>query len=348
MFLHNQYLSSKGKFGKKASTEFIRDFNSKKQPLNKFILMLVLDGLLKLGKFQEFYLGVWYMLSKWGSVKVDHKELLERFRNGAVQKGLLPLKSPEKIKNSGNISTDCIDIMMVENFIFKIGEHFPYQQEVYAGRLVAELVQAVVTVNNKDLQIRPKTVDAVFSVLTSDIHHFNDSNYNRMIVASKRRNVPDNTPKKSLLDKQLLSFMPTLSVFMDTLLLHARNNGKKTLPNYTIDSYNRIIERIYRSTWLPQNSTESVNIHKLIIRSGVLFFAPKAMRDPRLKLTYSEIEPSVKYVLDSLRVQDNLSKEDVQLMLALRLIMGLVSTDADAMSKMLHLAKKVHSLIPLM
>ncbi|EDK39458.2 hypothetical protein PGUG_03556 [Meyerozyma guilliermondii ATCC 6260] len=347
MFLHNQYLSSKGKFGKKASADFIRYFNGKKQPLNKFILMLVLDGLLKLGKFQEFYLAVWYMLSKWGAVKVDNKELLERYRNGGVQKGLLPLVLPESTKSSGNIITECVDIMMVENFIFKISENFPYQQESFAGRLVTELVQAVVTVNNKDLQIRPKTVDAVFSVLTSDIHHFNDSNYNRMIVASKKRNVRDNTPKKSLLDKQLLSFMPTLNAFMDTLLLHSRNNGKKSLPNYTIDSYNRIIERIYRSTWFPQNSTEFVNIHKLIIRSGVSFFAPKAIRDPRLKLTYSEIEPSIKYVLDSLRVRDDLSKEDVQLMLALRSIMGLVSIDTDATSKMSHLAKKVRSLIPL-
>lgn len=347
MFQHKQFISSKGKYGKRASDKFIARFNGKKSPVNKFILMLVLDGLLSLGKFQEFYLAVWYILTKWGSMALENADMLAEAQKRGFSNGLIPLSARSAVRKQGNLDTGCVDIMMVENFIYKIAENFPYQQLLFSGRNVVEVLRAVVCVNNEQLQIRPKTIDAVFSALTSDVHHFNDSNYNRIMVDSRRSKVPNNAPKKSFSDQQLMGFLPVLDSLMDTLLLHQKQQGKRGLTAAQVDSYNKLIERIYRSTWLPQNSQHFYEIHKSIIRSGILFYTPKSIQDPRLKLPYSEIEPSVKFVLDGLRQRKDLNKEEVQLMLALRLVQALESKDSDAASKMQHLSKKIHSMIPI-
>ena len=364
ILLDKQYKNSRGKFGKKlpGSSKVTLD---KKNGINKFILMQTLDGLLQLGKLKEFYLAVWYCLTKWGGIYVSRTDILKVVNEVGVSKGVLSEsyfpqflspKDSNPVDKKTDINTEfiditpekkleltpehdqeTIDIMLIENFIFKISKNFSRESpSSLATEIFASLVNPSTNLS-KTLSPRPKTIDSIFSVFMKQLHHYNDSNYNKLFIEERANNIPNNTPKKSITGSQLQIFLQSLVRFMDSLMIHeTRGQRKKSIvSNDYVESYNRIIERLYRSTWFNVEASDDLNYHKLIIKSGILLYRPKHLIDKREKIVFSEpILKSMEIVYKALKNSQSLDKKDVKLMLSLRLILQLKSTDEAAVEKL--------------
>lgn len=366
ILLDKQYKNSRGKFGKKLS-ESSKVTLDKKNGINKFILMQTLDGLLQLGKLKEFYLAVWYCLTKWGGIYVSRTDILKVVNDIGVSKGVLSESyfpqfiSPRQSKSDDNLTdintandfinitpekkleltpehdSETIDIMLIENFIFKISKNFSRESpSSLATEIFASLVNPSTNVS-KTLSPRPKTIDSIFSVFMKQLHHYNDSNYNIQFIEKREKNIPNNTPKKSITGSQLQIILPSLIKFMDSLMIHeTRGQRKKSIvSNDYVESYNRIIERLYRSTWSNLEASDEFNYHKLIIKSGILLYRPRHLIDKRENIVFSEpILKSMEIVYEALKNSQSLDKKDVKLMLSLKLIFQLKSTDEAAVEKL--------------
>ncbi|CUM55549.1 PPR repeat-containing protein [Debaryomyces fabryi] len=368
ILLDKQYKTSRGKFGKKLPQSSNVTLN-KKNGINKFILMQTLDGLLQLGKSKEFYLAIWYCLTKWGGIYVSRTDILKVANDIGVSKGVLsedyfphyiyPKKTDVSDKNtlddvSSNKSfiditpqkkleltpeheAETVDIMLIENFIFKVSKSFNRDAPSnLATEIFASLVNPSTNIS-KTLSPRPKTIDSIFSVFMKQLHHYNDSNYNRQFLEKRQKNIPNNTPKKSITGSQLQLILPSLIKFMDCLMVHeTRGQRKKSIvSNDYVESYNRIIERLYRSTWSEVENSDELTYHKMIIKSGILLYRPRNLIDRREKIVYSEpILKSMEIVYEALKNSQSLDRKDVKLMLSLKLIFQLKSTDEAALDKL--------------
>lgn len=132
---------------------------------------------------------------------------------------------------------------------------------------------------------------------------------------------------------------------MDSLMIHeTRGQRKKSIvSNDYVESYNRIIERLYRSTWSNLETSDELNYHKLIIKSGILLYRPRHLIDKREKIVFTEpILKSMELVYEALKNSQSLDKNDVKLMLSLKLIFQLKSTDEAAVEKLNSYASKCY------
>ena len=213
--------------------------------------------------------------------------------------------TPEKkLELTPEHDPETIDIMLIENFIFKISKNFSRESpSSLATEIFASLVNPSTNVS-KTLSPRPKTIDSIFSVFMKQLHHYNDSNYNREFIEKREKNIPKNTPKKSITESQLQIILPSLIRFMDSLMIHeTRGQRKKSIvSNDYVESYNRIIERLYRSTWSNLETSDELNYHKLIIKSGILLYRPRHLIDKREKIVFTEpILKSMELVYEALK-----------------------------------------------
>mmetsp|Transcript_2207 Transcript_2207/g.2415 ORF Transcript_2207/g.2415 Transcript_2207/m.2415 type:complete len:963 (-) Transcript_2207:5204-8092(-) len=378
ILLYKQYKTSRGKFGKKLpqSSNVTLD---KKNGINKFILMQTLDGLLQLGKLREFYLAIWYCLTKWGGIYVSRTDILKVANDIGVSKGVLsenyfphyiyPNKASEKnalddtdsnnsfieippqkkLELTPEHEAEIVDIMLIENFIFKVSKSFNREApSSLATEIFASLVNPSTNIS-KTLTPRPKTIDSIFSVFMKQLHHYNDSNYNRQLLEKRQKNIPNNTPKKSITGSQLQVILPSFIKFMDCLMIHeTRGQRKKSIvSNDYVESYNRFIERLYRSTWSDTETSGELTYHKMIIKSGILLYRPKNLIDKRERIVYSEpILKSMETVYEALKNSQSLDRRDVKLMLSLKLIFQLKSTDEAALDKLNSYASTCYLSIP--
>lgn len=366
---------SKGVSNKKITQE-------KRKGVNKFLLQLALDGLIALGNEKAFILGVWYIITKWGGVYASRTDIINTIQETGIAKGVLNenyMVEPHQTgKNEGKEvksknmdkksftdipraerfditpphDSDILDVMLIENFIYKIHENIHSKN---GSQLILEILRVLVnkeTNLSSSLQPRLKTFHSIFSVLMKELHDFNDYNYDKGVKSNRLRNVKDNTPKKSIDDNQLHYFLRNLNDFMNCLLVYDANTFKGTkkvvLPNYHIESYNRIIERVYDTTWLIPHDNKAVvcQLHKSILKSGILFYRPQDLIDPREKLQFSKpILKSMQHVYDYLKSTQNLSKNDTKLMLNLRGIFQIDSKTPEALEKFNAHARNVYKFI---
>lgn len=345
-FRHNQYVASKGRFGEKATQATLQRISQPKSPFNKFLLLVFMDGLLKLGKFSQFYLVVWFSLISWTPVDLDSTKLVERYKKQGVEQGLLPL-TDLTIGTKSRVEFDCVDHLMVENFIYKISENFPYRGLLMASRLTVEIFSALVAANHPDVSPRQKTIDAIWATFNADIHHFNDSNYNRILLEYKKKNLINRPPKKLLTDEQIMMLVPVLDSFMEALTLHAQYGGHLAVQDRHIDSYNKIITRIYESQWLPDNSDKHLDAHMLIIRLGIRHYVPVAKRNLNPDKSYSEIAPSIQFALDKYpQIKAELTEDEIENMRALKMIEHSHGSEERDTSRRQLSARQLHRSIP--
>lgn len=379
IMLDKQYKNSRGKFGKKLIESSKIDLK-KRNGINRFLLIQALDGFLQLGKLNEFYLAVWYCLTKWGGIYVSRTDILNIARSNGVFKGVLnddyfpkyvlqgsssPEKtisktetnehkptfvdiSPEKkLELTPEHESETVDIMLIENFIFKINKNFSKESpSTLATEIFASLVNPSTNLS-KSLIPRPKTIDAIFSVFMKELHHYNDSNYNRELIEKRMKKIPNNTPKKSINGPQLEVILSALIRFMDSLMIHETRGYKKKsiVSNDYVESYNRIIERLYKSTW--SEVQDKLNYHKKIVKSGILLYRPKYLIDKRDKIIYTDpILKSMEVVYAALKDSTSLDKKDVKLLLSLRLIFQLKYDDEAVLDKLKTHATNCYLSIP--
>lgn len=354
--LDKQYRDSKGKYGKKLPIKLSINLE-KKEGINKFLLLLAMDGLVKLGRYEESYLAIWFMLNKWGGIKIDLNNRIGEIGNvldGILKDEEFPtyighVSKSEVTSKSKDSDSNIVDIMLVENFIFKIDENLK-QSGKTSTNLSIEIVSALIDNNiNISGTLRPrfKTFDAIFSSLIKDIHYYNDHNYNKLRIDKKEKNIPNNTPKKSINNQQMGALMSNLCKFMDSLLYNERNmnaNLKYLLPNKFVEPYNKIIDRLYKTTWIDMDETQITSHHKKIIKSGILFYRPKELIDPREGIIYPNILNSIEIVYKKLKEDDNLDEKDRKLYHSLKNLFRL-KNEENALDKLESIAKSIHRAI---
>lgn len=336
--LHLETLHKKSK-GKKGQ-QFVRGV--KREPdhysMNKFVLQLTLDALGKLGLYKEFYVGVWYAMSKWGgiSVNLDQLSSISELESGAFPEKFYPefskkgwergedVEELDPFTKSPSVSTEnteIVDQMILDHIIYRYDEDFP--ESAVPARFAAELLAAI-TVARPHLR-RESTYNAIFSILNRVIHLYNDINKHRGSAASKRRNIADNTPFKSLTTQQLRDILDPLLVLTKSML----TNSKHTVwfaDNDNIKSYDQLIEKLYAVTWAdaPDEHPKALEIHKRILHSGILLYRPENLPDSQNKRIFSKsILRSVQFVYNRLKDAPDLLRRDKHLMLALRGILTL-------------------------
>lgn len=355
---HKKYVHSRGRHGKKLLQP--NQISMERKPgINKFLLQLALDALIKLGLHREFYLAMWYALTKWGGLYVSRTQLIEAERV-KLALGALPDSEYPVLKKIGSKLTELqsessetsetvslaqrirltqghdssiVDYLLVENFIYKMEENFHHSDAPV--RFAAELIAAMVSESCNMLKLlvpREKTFDYIFSILNRDVHLYNDKNLHVGAVSSRRRSLANNTPKKSLKAQQLTDILEPLLVLMQSIMVFEQRqyahvkNRKLLMLNKFVESYNSLISTLYRTTWTdaPENHPNALKLHKKIVRLGILLYKPKALVDPRDKLVFAEpILDSLQFVYKTLKVDPKLEKNEKKLMVAIRLLFQL-------------------------
>lgn len=345
LFLQNkQYKDSKGKYGRKAAVTL-----DKRSGVNRFLVMSALNGLVNLGHTNQFYLGVWYVLSNWGGMYVNLEELVGAVKSHGLAVSVLELDTESrshKILSVPPHNPEVVDIMLIENFLYKMHELF--DPKLPPSRHIVELMSMLMDEQSNLSGVKPrdKTINIGFSVLTKELHHFNDSNYNKGVVLKKKQNIPNNTPKKSITGAQLASILPSIVRFMDTVLKydHFTYTGKRKAPmaNFYVDSFNKLVQRLYDTTWTDVTPEQTAAFHKLIVKSGIRIFKPQPLVDPRDKISYAAILPSIKLVYKNLSERNDLGEADRKVMLNLRDILTLKSDTPSGAERYDACAKKVY------
>ncbi|CAK7897653.1 hypothetical protein CAAN4_B10748 [[Candida] anglica] len=318
-----KYQKSRGKYGKKLSKSMQSNMKGG-EPINRFVIGLVIEGLLSLGLFEEFYLAMWYCLCKWGGIKVDLNKIKEqRIKNGGLQNGLLSQDDFCKILDENDSkqryhaphNDAVIDTLMIENFLYKISEE---AKKTSPSVLSVELLTALISPKlnvEKTLQPRDKSIGYLFSILTNELYHYKDSNFN----ASRKATSSGATPRRALTEEQLETLTTTIIKLMDTLAvqnkLQNRGHPEIIVNEIHIDSYVRFVEKVQEFVW-PQDVSFKLKTHLRIFRSGVLMYMPPHMIDKRkigLVHTNRVIRPSMEFLIETMSKRDDLTPMEAKL-----------------------------------
>ncbi|KAK6465019.1 hypothetical protein DFJ63DRAFT_310122 [Scheffersomyces coipomensis] len=335
--LDDSFKTSRGKFGSRLTERQKDIINREKIGVNKFLLHRMIDALIYLGRYEQFHTSILYILSKWGGIHIPKI-------NGRLQPSLdaiyLPkfVQSPEEIEEVKALThvkqfevkylEDVVDIISVENFIFKLNENVRNGGK-NSTALITEIFGMLVSKHTnikQGLKIRNKTVDAMFASFVKDLFYFSDYNYNTLVLQKENNQVS----KKSITADQLQTYLSSLDSFMTSLLV-LRNEEKnfidQVLFSSDIESYNKIISRIYENEWLEIDEND-LQTHKQIIKSGILFYRPTELRKIEGKeLSSSAICKSINLVYTKLKdeSEESLSEKDKSLIRNLKNLLKIKS-----------------------
>lgn len=302
-------------------------FKRENQGINKFLLRIYLDCLLKLGLYDEFYKSMWLSILIWGKIDFD----LARLRGGkplqvrAISEDMYPVVESLSIEKNDlgfyklDAQLDVIDIGIVEDFIHKIEEHMPLSLNPtsFALEVLAAFSNRKINVE-RELRPRPGTFNAIFAMLNRDIYRYNDRNVTMGFQESKKKKTANNTARLSMTYDQLVQFLDSLDLLVRCIF--ARFRGK-SIDSMFLQSFNNLVLRVYSMTWdgAPDSHVNAVTIHKKIIRCGILMYRPNHLIDRREEYSYSDlISKSMNFVHDNLKERNDLLGEEVDLMMSLR------------------------------
>ncbi|GEQ69754.1 hypothetical protein JCM33374_g3428 [Metschnikowia sp. JCM 33374] len=353
--LHKEYLEEQARRKQRSRFPWKKRtvLRTEKQGINKFLLRILLDSLLRLGLYEEFYKAMWLSISVWGDIKFDHSRLRkgEPLQARAISEDMYPVIESLSGKKTdvgfcrSDAQLDVIDIGLVEDFIHKIEEHMPRSSNPsgFAVEVLAVFSNRKIN-REKELSPRPSTFNAIFAMLNRDIYRYNDRNVTLGYQINKRKNLANNTAKSSMTFSQLNDLLDSLDILVRSIF--ARFGGK-SMDGLFLQSYNNLVSRIYSTTWdgAPESHENAITIHKKLIRSGILMYRPNHLIDRRQDHTYSElIIKSMNFVHDKLKDRNDLSKNEVDLMMNLRNLLQLEKTKEDSESKYEALQMSVYRL----
>lgn len=373
LLLDQQYRNSRGKYGKKLPASSTASLKPKSQLINRFLLQLIVAGLIGQRKTNEFVKMVWYVLTKFGDIRISsgsdklvkqtyyplvNSEVLSSIVSGKdLTRGLLAKEDFPSVFNIANVDRDrvvseynsqVVDIQLIHTIFHKMNENFR-KDGLSAIKVIVEIFSALVNPKTNPsglLKSNDLTKDIVFSSFVTDLHYYNDFNYNSMTKEKKQLRIPNNTPRKSINHQQLQEFIPLLTKFMDALQVQMQRTRKPTkliLDNSDVSSYNKIIDRIYRSTWVDTTDEQKFEHHLQVIKSGILFYRPKVLIDFKDCIEYSSpIIHSIEYVYNIMKQDENLSEDHKPLFRNMKLLLQLKSRLQSDLDKLESIVSSIY------
>lgn len=354
IYLDKQYRNSGGKFGKKLSSSRVVSLD-KREGINKYLLMLYLEGISGLGKHEAFYLSVLHSLRKWGGITISRQEIDEtsfqatnvarftpsfRFSDSFAKMELLYESNllPE-VQNTPPHNPDVVDIKLVEKIIYALFDGFKDKQ----GLICATEVFLLLSNSNRNSKggLRPNQglIDALFAVFTKQLHYFNDVNHNSLMIEYRKKNLLNNPPKYSISRDQMKFFLTNLQKIMNCVLLMVPNENFTFSRDSIFKSYNRIVSRLYQSAWLDTSPSDNVELHRMILRTGLL-----TLRMPREDhdLHTNNVIQSLDYLLKALKDRDTLEDTKKQIIDCLA---SISENKSHSSKEWLQLIRKCYSLL---
>ncbi|WPK24174.1 hypothetical protein PUMCH_001437 [Australozyma saopauloensis] len=345
------YVKTQGKEGVKHPPQNI---SKDKYHINKFLLRHFLESLIKMGRFNEFHLAVWYALNKWGGVPIDlalvHKNGFEHYPY--AEKHILAPQSGTAVRfvknnqgcpdTSEQASSDLIDVVLLEDFIYKIEDNFPKASS--PTRFALELFAAACYGSSSAIDVREKTFNSIFSILNREIYSYNDLNRATSLASNVQRNVSDNTPKKSLSVKQLKDLSENVAVLIKCIVAWI---GMKRPAAEIIKSLDNLMNRIYDVTWLdaPETHPNCYKVHEQMVFAAIPLYIPKKLVKPdNTDLHVKAVTKSVDYVYDQLKRKAELNTKEKKLFVYLQDIFKLDGDKAGVEEKLRALQWKIYRL----
>ncbi|EGW32746.1 uncharacterized protein SPAPADRAFT_65790 [Spathaspora passalidarum NRRL Y-27907] len=280
--------------------DFAREKDSNKTgtiklPINKFLLNLVFDGLMNIGRFNEFMFALWYSLIKWNGVKLDLDEIANKHDalKGVIPSDKLPRYSEKELvteANSSPVVQDVYDDITLKNILLRISTNRG-KGETYT-HLIVELFNVLSSSKHNPNGIVPSYdhVKLIFFIFREDLKYYKAANINE-----------DKT--RGFHFEQLREFNTNLYNFTQGYMLLNQRKQRATHPTI-VDELNEIYATIYSNNWNTLTPEQELLIHKLIIKSGILFL-------PKHSIKISE---SVGRTMNLLKEKTDISTQDKKLL----------------------------------
>lgn len=346
-----RYVKTEGKEGRSHPKQ---NLEKDKYHINRFLLRSCTEILARLGHHMEYYRSAWYSLHKWGGVAVDLDKVYENGfevypyskyhilapKTGSTDRFIhTDAGAPD---TSSDVSAEVIDINIVEEFIYRIEEQFP--KNVSASRFAVELVAAVLYGSPSSIQARSKTFDAIFSTINRELYEINDYNKKKSLEQNAKRNLVDNTPKKSLPYHNIITLAETIEVLVKCIYAW---EGMKRPTGELVKSLENVLSRIYGSTWLqaPETHPNCYKAHEKLLYSAILLWQPQKLFNPLSQNTYvKSLEASVDFVAQTLKARTDLSNKEKRLFVLLQDLYKLDPKKPDVEEKLKKIQWKIYVL----
>lgn len=382
LVLDKQYKITDGKYGKKLPPKSEASTRRKPQSMNRFFLQLIISGLVSQGRHNEFMKLVWFILTKFGDIRintgdidligdkyyplVETEKLTEfvdkkNFSNGILLKEDYP-SVLEEIKNykdsslSSDFNEQIIDIKLIHTMFFKISQN--NRRNGLSGiNSIVEIFAALLNPKTNPggfLEPDFKTIDIICSIFVDDLHYYNDYNYNNIVVEKQEKNLSNNSPKKSINHEQLNYYLPVLINFTDLLQINGKKRtpakyqtlGKTYINNSEVESFNKIVDRLHKSTWIDVTEEQELQHHLRIIKAGILFFRPNELIDSREKVVYSTlIIKSMNYVFDRFKDDKKLSSDHLKIFKSIRNLTNIEGKNVNDLGQLEKIVRDVYNSI---
>lgn len=325
------------------------DLKREPHAINKFLLRLALDSLVRLGRHSEFYLAVWYLARRWGGLPVDVDSLKDS-PEGVLAKVFPKMLRPTSFEDAAEPSklpsdTSVLDIGLVDDFLFKIDENFP------KSKRPAELAAAVVAafanrrmVPDPSLWARPATFNGLFAILTKNVHVFHQQNREHSSRVNEKLRRHDNTAKQPLLAGQVHQVLNALDLAVRAVFARFH---KDHMDSAFVQSYDRLVARLTSLAWTdaPDSHPESTRLHEKIVHTGIFLWRPKSLVDARENLAFSQTTlKSLEFVYNAFKARLDLDKRERDLYASLRSLFQLAERTPEALERLRTLQAKIYRL----
>ncbi|RLV91504.1 MIOREX complex component 1 [Spathaspora sp. JA1] len=294
--------------------------------INKFLLNLVFDGLMNVGRFNEFVFSLWFSLIKWNGVKLDLDQIADKSTslNGILSFDELPRYSNnESIEESSDkpIVSNTYDDIVLKNIFLRIaetkGKGYTYTH------LIIELFNVLASPKYNPEGIVPSYDHAklMFYILKEDLKYYKAFNINH-------------NKTRGLFYNQLQEFMTNLYNFNQGYML--LNQRKRSSPQeWVIEELNEMYHTLYSKNWVGVTPEQELYIHKVIIKSNILFF-------PNFSISLE----SARRTANILKEKDQLDDEDKQLLKTLKNLSTVrKNDDPETVKKLEKLCRDVYDAI---
>lgn len=355
------YVSSKGKIGVKLNSEILANLKKKKKAINIYLIMNFTNCLINLEKYDEFYLSIFYILKEWGGISLDFNELLKNYKPLNFFSGILtdfyfpkPIISNEEKKiliNTDKVDSNIkfhdpkvIDILLIENFFYKIHEQINFQGKT-SNNIIVEIFSVLINpeINrSKSLYPSDKTVNIIFSCLITSINYYYD--YNNLNFKFKTKDLNKNLVRFSLTHEQLKSILGTLIKFINSLIIFEskKNNERFYISEKNLISYNKLVKKLYDSNWCDSDTNKDLIIHKLIIKSGILIYKPTILSSESKNNQPFYIKSSINNIYNHLKNRKDISDNDSALISQLEMLLNIKKNKSHDNEDLSLIKKKIY------
>ncbi|CAI5758985.1 unnamed protein product [Candida verbasci] len=326
----------------KLENKSVRTYQSKlinlPETINKFIINQYFDGLVNLGKLNEFVLAFWFSIIKYGGVRLQLKIFQDESNvlDGVIKGKFYNLDSYIS-KSTVKAKESIIDNSSFNLFIYKVSEH-GRSKGTTKTNLIIELFRIFnmrqITADSS-INVEFEHIDHIWSVFFNDLKYYN--NYNKT----------NHAQYNSLTFPQLKELMTNLHDFNDAHLLWNRHRFKRNNipPKSYFKNLTKLFNIVLNDTKWVMTDDEKLKIHKFVIKTFAKYYKPKSLLlKNEIHHEWIQLDTSFNYIFEHMKDKTDLNATDKRILSGIKLIKGLNKIEKDQ-EKFKELRNELYELI---